>query len=178
MLLVASYVFYAFWDWRFLSLVLTSTVIDYFCGIKIDEAKDIKRKKLFLLLSVCGNLSILGFFKYFNFFSYNLQVMLNSLGLPVEPHLFHIILPIGISFYTFKTLSYTIEIYWELMKPTKNFMDYALFVAFFPTILSGPIDRARHFLPQILFPRKLTLDKFYQGAFLIFWGFFLKVFIA
>ena len=178
MLLMASYVFYASWDWRFLSLILISTALDYFCGIKIDKAKDIRKKKRFLLLSIAGNLSILGFFKYFNFFSYNLQVMLNTMGLPVEPHLFRILLPIGISFYTFKTLSYTIEIYWGQMKPARNFLDYALFLAFFPALLSGPIDRAKSLLPQVLSKRNLTLDKFYEGIYLIFWGLFLKVFIA
>lgn len=178
MLLVASYVFYAAWDWRFLSLILTSTTLDYFCGIKIDESKDIKRKKLFLLFSIAGNLSILGVFKYFNFFAYNLQVLLNLFGFSFEPHFFHIILPVGISFYTFKTMTYTIGIYWGQMKPTKKFLDYALFVAFFPALLSGPIDRANSLLPQILSPRKLTLDRFYEGCFLIFWGLFQKVFIA
>ncbi len=178
MLLLASYIFYALWDWRFISLILISTVIDYFCGIKIDEAENIKRKKLFLYLSVVGNLSILGFFKYFNFFANNLQVLFNFFGFSIEPRFFNIILPLGISFYTFRTMNYTISIYWEQMKPTKKFFDYALFVAFFPTLLSGPIDRAKNFLPQILSPRKLTLDKFYEGCFLIFWGFFMKVFVA
>ncbi len=178
MLLVASYVFYAAWDWRFLSLILISTTLDYFCGIKIDEAKDVKRKKLFLLFSLIGNLSILGIFKYFNFFSYNLQTLLNFIGFPMEPRLFNIILPVGISFYTFKTMTYTIGIYWGQMKPTNKFLDYALFVAFFPTLLSGPIDRAKSLLPQIQSQRKLTMDKFCEGSYLIFWGLFQKVFIA
>ena len=178
LLLLVSYAFYAFWDWRFLSLVLTSTSLDYFCGIKIDESKDVKKKKLYLYLSICGNLSILGFFKYFNFFAYNLQIMFNSLGLSFEPRLFHIILPIGISFYTFKTLTYTMSIYGRQLKPTRNFLDYALFVAFFPTLLSGPIDRATKFLPQIISPRKLTANNLYEGCHLIFWGLFQKIFIA
>jgi len=178
MLLVASYVFYGLWDWRFLSLILASTIIDYFCGIKIDESNDIKKKKIFLLFSLIGNLSILGVFKYFNFFAYNLQLLLNHLGFPSEPHLFHIILPVGISFYTFKTMTYTITIYWGQMKPNRNFLDYALFLAFFPALLSGPIDRANSFLPQISSPRKLSIEKFYEGCFLIFWGLFQKIFIA
>ncbi|MBI5049313.1 MAG: hypothetical protein HZC11_00175 [Nitrospirae bacterium] len=103
---------------------------------------------------------------------------MNFFGLSIEPRFFHIILPVGISFYTFKTMSYTIEIYWGQMKPTRNFLDYALFLAFFPALLSGPIDRAKSLLPQILSPRKLTLDKFYEGAYLLFWGLYLKVFIA
>lgn len=178
MLLAASYVFYASWDWRFLSLVLTSTILDYFCGIKIDESNDNKKKKLFLLFSVAGNLFILGIFKYFNFFAYNLQALLNLVGFSFEPQIFHIILPIGISYYTFKTLSYTIDIYWGRLKPTKNFLDYALFLSFFPALLSGPIDTAKKFLPQILAPRHLTMDKFYEGCYLIFWGLFQKLFIA
>lgn len=177
-LLAASYFFYALWDWRFLSLILISTTVDYFCGIKIDEAEDIKKKKIFLYTSLFVNLSILGFFKYFNFFSYNLQVLLKIIGFSLQPHFFHIVLPLGISFYTFRTLNYIIDIYWEQMKPTKSFLDYALFVAFFPTILSGPIDRARNFIPQITLHRKLTLDKFYEGCFLILWGLVQKVVIA
>lgn len=178
LLLAASYVFYASWDWRFLSLILASTILDYFCGIKIYESKDSKRKNLFLLLSLVGNLSILGVFKYFNFFAYNLQVLLNLFGFSLEPRFFHIILPIGVSFYTFKTLSYTISIYWGQMKPTRKFLDYALFLAFFPQLIAGPIERAGRLLPQILSPRKMTLDKFYRGCYLIFWGLFLKIFIA
>ncbi|MBI5056267.1 MAG: MBOAT family protein [Nitrospirae bacterium] len=178
MLLLASYLFYATWDWRFLSLVLTSTILDYFCGIKIDEAHDNKKKKLFLIFSVASNLSILGIFKYFNFFTYNLQVLFNLLGFSFEPYIFNIVLPMGISYYTFKTMSYTIDIYWGRMRPVRNFLDYALFVSFFPALLSGPIDTANKFLPQILIPRKLTLDKFYEGCYLIFWGLFQKLFIA
>lgn len=178
LILVASYAFYAAWDWRFLSLILTSTTLDYICGINIEDSSDISRKKKFLLLSVIGNLSILGVFKYFNFFAFNLQSLLNLLGFSFEPYAFHIILPVGISFYTFKTMSYTIGIYWRQMKPTRRYLDYALFVAFFPALLSGPIDRAYSFLPQIQTPRKLSLDKFYEGCFLVFWGLFQKVFIA
>ncbi|MDO8281292.1 MAG: MBOAT family O-acyltransferase [Thermodesulfovibrionia bacterium] len=175
---MASYAFYAAWDWRFLSLILTSTAIDYFCGIQIDSSLNIKRKKMFLLFSIIVNLSILGIFKYFNFFFYNLQALANILGFSFEPRFFNIILPVGISFYTFKTMTYTIGIYWEQIKPTRKFPEYALFVAFFPSLLSGPIDRADSLLPQILKPREITYDKFYKGSFLIFWGLFLKMFIA
>lgn len=178
LLLAASYVFYVFWDWRFLSLLLITTTTDYFCGIKIDESEENGRKKLFLYISLIVNLSILGFFKYFNFFADNLQALLKTIGFSLQPHLLHIILPLGISFYIFRTLNYTIDIYWGQMKPERDYTNYALFVAFFPTLLSGPIDRARHFIHQITSPRKVTPDKFYEGCLLIFWGLFQKIVIA
>jgi len=178
LLLAASYIFYALWDGRFLALLLFSTVVDYACGIKIHEAQDQRRKKLFLFCSLFCNLGVLGIFKYFNFFALSLQELLNSIGVPLKPVTLHIILPVGISFYTFKTLSYTIDMYRGELQPTKNFFDYALFVSFFPNILAGPIDRAKDFVPQITSPRNLTLNKFYEGSYLIFWGLFEKVFIA
>ena len=177
-LLIASYIFYGAWDWRFLSLIWISTVLDYFCGIIIHESDDTKKRKLFLLFSVFGNLFILGFFKYFNFFAANLQELLRIFGFTIHPRFLHIILPIGISFYTFQTMSYTLDIYYKKMKPTRKFFDFALFVAFFPQLVAGPIERAKHLLPQILAPRRLTFEKFYEGCFLIFWGLFQKVFVA
>ncbi len=177
-LLVASYVFYGAWDWRFLSLIFISTVVDYICGIKIAESTDSKRRKLFLFLSVFCNLSILGFFKYFNFFASGFKELLSHFGIFIPPHFLQIALPVGISFYTFQTMSYTIDVYRKEMKPTRKFFDFALFVAFFPQLVAGPIERARRLLPQILSPRKLSLDKFYQGCYLIFWGLFQKIFIA
>jgi len=178
MLLVASYVFYGAWDWRFLSLMFLSTVVDYFCGLKIYESPDPKKKKLFLFLSVFVNLSVLGIFKYLNFFASNLQHLLGIFGFTVEPMFLNIILPLGISFYTFQTMSYTIDIHRKEMKPTRSFYDFALFVAFFPQLVAGPIERAKRLLPQILLPRQVTLDKFYEGCYLIFWGLFMKIFIA
>ena len=141
MLLVASYVFYGAWDWRFLSLIWISTVLDYVCGLKIFNSRSIHRKKLFLFFSVFGNLAILGFFKYFDFFAANLQELLNCFGLSVHQRYLHIILPLGISFYTFQTMSYTIDIYRGKMTPTKKFPDFALFVAFSMTFWAG---RARN----------------------------------
>jgi D-alanyl-lipoteichoic acid acyltransferase DltB (MBOAT superfamily) len=178
LLLVASYVFYGAWDWRFLSLILISTVVDYICGIKIHGSDDIRRRRLFLSLSICINLFILGFFKYFNFFASSLQVLLGHFGLVIHPQFLHIILPVGISFYTFQTMSYTIDIYRREMVPTKRFLDFALFVAFFPQLVAGPIERAKHLLPQILSPRKFSAEKFFEGCYLISWGFFQKVFVA
>ena len=178
MLLVASYVFYGAWDWRFLSLIFLSTVIDYYCGIKIKETESARKRKHFLVFSIFSNLSILGFFKYYDFFASSLQALLGHFGITIQPHFLHIILPVGISFYTFQTMSYTIDIYRQKMEPTKKFLDFALFVSFFPQLVAGPIERAKHLLPQMIYPRKLTLDKFYEGCYLMAWGFFQKIFIA
>jgi len=178
LLLVASCVFYAAWDWRFLGLVFISITTDYLCSLKIHASDSEKIKKRFLILSILINLSILGFFKYFNFFSANLAHLINLLGLTVHPYILNIILPIGISFYTFKTMSYTIDVYTGKTEPTRSYLDYALFVIFFPLLLAGPIMRAGDLLPQISSPRKLSLDKFYEGSYLIFWGLFQKVFVA
>ena len=178
MLLVASYVFYGAWDWRFLSLIWVSTAIDYFCALGIAASPDQDKKKRFLYLSIFGNLSILGFFKYFNFFSANLQTLIGLFGFSVQPHLLQVILPAGISFYTFQTMGYTIEVFRGGVQPTRRFFDYALYVAFFPLLLAGPIERAGRLLPQILVPRALSLRTFYEGCHLIFWGLFQKMFIA
>ena len=178
MLLVASYIFYGSWDWRFLSLILFSTFLDYFCGLRIDQASSDRTRKQFLFLSVFSNLAILGFFKYFNFFSATLQELVGLFGIQMSPIVLNILLPMGISFYTFQTMSYTIDIYRREMKPTKRFFDFALFVAFFPQLVAGPIERAKRLLPQILEPRTVNFDRFHEGCFLIFWGFFMKVFVA
>lgn len=178
MLLVASYVFYGAWDWRFLSLLFLTTAVDYYCGLKIGAAEDIRVKKLFVGLAVCFNLTMLGFFKYFNFFASSLQSLLARVGLNVHPHLLKIILPIGISFYTFQAISYVVDVYRGQLKPAKSLSDFALFVAFFPQLVAGPIERASHLLPQVLKPRILTWDKFRYGCWLIFWGLFQKIFVA
>jgi len=178
MLLVASYIFYGSWDARFLSLIWISTIIDYLCGLRIYKSEDIKEKKIYLFCSVFANLAILGFFKYSGFFAEGLQHLLHDVGIPFHVHSFNIILPVGISFYTFQTMSYTIDIYYGKIKPTKNVLDFALFVAFFPQLVAGPIERAKNLLPQILRPREITLDKFYAGCFLIMWGLFQKIYVA
>jgi len=178
MLLIASYIFYGVWSWKFLSLIFVSTVIDYFCGLKIHEHSDKKKKKQFLLISLICNLTFLGFFKYLNFFLENFESLLRALGITTQlPHL-NIILPVGISFYTFQTMSYSIDIYRGQLKPTKKFLDFALFVSFFPQLVAGPIERAKRLLPQILEKRKLSYQQLEQGIFLILWGLFMKVFVA
>jgi len=178
MLLIASYIFYGFWDWRFLSLMFVSTVIDFYCGRKIDLSDNAKIRKKYLILSVIGNLIILGFFKYFNFFVSNLVHALNIAGLDINYSTLNIILPLGISFYTLQSLSYTIDIYRKGMKHTNDFLSFCLFVSFFPQLVAGPIERARNLLPQMLSKREITLEKFYSGCYMVFWGIFLKAFIA
>lgn len=178
LLLAASYVFYGWWNWRFLSLILISTMVDYVCGIKIHAAAHQSMRKRFLMASVCVNLGMLGIFKYFNFFAASFQQALTVIGLPMNPVLLDIALPVGISFYTFQTMSYTIDIYRKEIRPTRRFLDFALFVSFFPQLVAGPIERAKRLLPQVLSPRKASLDQFYEGCFLIFWGLFQKMFVA
>jgi len=178
MLLLASYIFYGAWDWRFLSLIWLSTVVDAVCAHAIDQSGDPARRRQFLAISVVTNLVILGFFKYFNFFAASLMSLGESVGIPLHLPMLKIILPVGISFYTFQTMSYTIDIYYERLKPAKCFWDFALFVAFFPQLVAGPIERAKHLLPQIESPRGVTLSGFYEGCYLVFWGLFQKVFVA
>lgn len=178
LLLLSSYIFYGSWDWRFLSLIIISTIIDYHCGIRIHSSSNLKIKKLFLTLSLFANLFILGVFKYLNFFIDSLHNLVSHFGIQLSPQLIHIVLPVGISFYTFQTMSYTIDIYRKELKPTNHFFDFALFVSFFPQLVAGPIERAKHLLPQILEPRKIDSNNFFDGGFLIFWGIFQKIFVA
>jgi alginate O-acetyltransferase complex protein AlgI len=185
MLLVASYVFYGAWDWRFLGLIMLSTIVDYNAGLRIGAlptgvTPDADRsRKLWVGVSVAVNLTILGFFKYFNFFVGSLTSLLGAVGLaPSSPILFEIVLPVGISFYTFQTISYSVDIYRGHLKPTRDLLDFALFVSFFPQLVAGPIERAQVLLPQILENRSFSLEQFIDGLALIFWGLFMKVFVA
>jgi len=177
-LLAASYFFYGCWDWRFLSLILISTIVDFYCGQAIADTENIKRRKTFAGISIVVNLSMLGFFKYANFFIDSAYESLSAMGFsPATWHL-EIVLPVGISFYTFQTLSYSIDIYRGQVKPARNFFDFALFVAFFPQLVAGPIERAKNLLPQMLKKPTFSLDQFYDGCWLVFWGLFKKVVIA
>ena len=178
MLLVASYIFYGWWDWRFLFLIIISTSIDFICGLKIYESDNIKRRKFFLRLSIISNLTILGFFKYFNFFVSNLETLLGHCGIRMHLHLLHIILPVGLSFYTFQAMSYVIDVYRKETAATRKFSDYSLFIAFFPHMIAGPIQKAGQLLAQVASSRKITPDKFGEGCYLIFWGLFQKMFVA
>ena len=178
LLLVASYYFYACWDWRFLFLLVFSTVLDYYTGIKMADAKNHKMKTFWFWLSVGVNLGFLGVFKYYNFFADSLADGLSLLGFNVNFWTLQVILPVGISFYTFHGLSYVIDIYKDKIKPEKNFIDYSVFVSFFPLLVAGPIERATHLLPQIQRHRDFNYSKAIDGLRQILWGLFKKVVIA
>jgi alginate O-acetyltransferase complex protein AlgI len=178
LLLVASYFFYACWDYRFLFLLVFSTLLDYYTGIKMSEAATRKLKKFWFWLSISINLGFLGFFKYYNFFVNSFADMLDSAGLHVDVWTLKVILPVGISFYTFHGLSYVIDIYYDRIKPEKNFIDYSVFVSFFPLLVAGPIERATHLLPQIQRERKFNYDQMVDGLRQMLWGLFKKIVIA
>ena len=178
LLIVASCLFYSAWDWRFLLLMFVSITTDYFCSKYIAQSVDSQKRKQLLFLSIVVNLSILGFFKYFNFFVSNLQALVDYIHPSLHLPALKIILPLGISFYTFEAISYTVDVYRGVMKPARKYWDYVLFVIYFPHLVAGPIMRAKDFLPQIISPRALKLDQFYEGCYLIFWGLFEKIFVA
>lgn len=178
LLLVSSYFFYACWDWRFLFLLIFSTLLDYYTGIKISDSKHKNSKKFWFWLSISVNLGFLGVFKYYNFFAESFAIAISNLGLHINPWTLKVILPVGISFYTFHGLSYVIDIYNNRINPEKNFMDYSLFVSFFPLLVAGPIERATHLLPQIQTRRTFDYTKAVDGLRQILWGLFKKVVIA
>jgi len=180
-LLLASYFFYACWDYRFLALIFISTAVDYVAGIQIERWRNADRRnvaRLFLIASLVTNLGLLGFFKYFNFFAWGLARMLGSVGLEASHPTLNMILPVGISFYTFQTLSYTIDIYRGKMHPIHKPVDFALFVAFFPQLVAGPIERAHNLIPQVQSHRVVSRERFVKGFYLILTGLVRKVVIA
>ncbi len=177
LILLGSYLFYGWWDWRFVSLLLLSTVIDYCFGLAIHQSPQ-KRKKLYLWLSVVNNLGILAFFKYFNFFSDSFAGLFSTLGLGTYSYTLEILLPVGISFYTFHGMSYVFDIYYGRVTPTRSFVDYAVFVSFFPLLVAGPIERANHLLPQVVRPRTFNFTQGVAGMQILLWGLFKKVVIA
>lgn len=176
LLLIASYYFYACWDWRFLFLLMFSTLLDFFTGIKMET--DLKRKKFWFWSSIIINLGFLGIFKYYNFFIDSFAEGMSSLGIKVHYSTLNVILPVGISFYTFHGLSYVIDIYKSRIKAERNFIDYGLFVSFFPLLVAGPIERATHLLPQIKLKREFTYNNAVTGLRQILWGLFKKIVIA
>ncbi len=178
LLLIASYYFYAAWDYRFLALLGASTLVDYSCGIVLGRLTDARRRRLVLGLSIGFNLAMLGFFKYFNFFADNLHALFAAVGWQLDYVTLRVLLPIGISFYTFVTMSYVIDVYRREIEPTRALVDFALFVAYFPHLVAGPILRATALLPQIARPRRVTAAQMRDGAWLIAWGFFQKIFVA
>ena len=177
-ILFFSYIFYGWWDWRFLILIFLSTLVDFYVGNKIFQYKNISKRKFLLLISILFNLSLLGIFKYFNFFIESFNIALNFLGHDNRHSTLNIILPVGISFYTFQTMSYTIDIYRRKIVPTNDFLSFAAFVSFFPQLVAGPIERASNLLPQILSKRKFNYIQSVQGLRLALWGLFKKVVIA
>lgn len=176
LLLISSYIFYAAWDYRFCLLLFTTTLVDYSTGLYISRYQ--KYRKEFLVISVCINLTILGFFKYFNFFTESFSSLLLFFGLEANPLTLNIILPVGISFYTFQSMSYVFDIYRNKIKPVTYLSDYALYVSFFPQLVAGPIERATHLLPQILKPRTISFITIQNGCYFIICGIFLKIFVA
>lgn len=178
LLMAASYFFYACWDWRFLFLLAFSTILDFYSGLKVDEAVNQNKRKIWLTISVIINLGFLGFFKYYNFFVTSFAEMIELIGFKANISTLKIILPVGISFYTFHGLSYVFDIYNKKIKPTTNFIQYALFVSFFPLLVAGPIERATHLLPQMEKPRIFHYSKAVDGLRQILWGFFKKIVIA
>lgn len=179
LLLLASYVFYGWWDWRFLSLILLSTIVDYFVGLQIYEKNTQLKKKQWLWVSVIFNVGLLGFFKYYNFFVDSWIDMFNMMGYSIKSTwTLKVILPVGISFYTFQTMSYSFDIYYKKLKPTKDFLSFAAFVSFFPQLVAGPIERASNLLSQITNKRTFNYNQSVSGLKLILWGLFKKVVIA
>jgi len=178
LLLASSYFFYACWDWRFLALLMFSTVLDYCTGIKMSRATTQNSKKFWFWLSICINLGFLAVFKYYNFFAASFADAISNLGLQASPWTLNLILPVGISFYTFHGLSYVIDIYRDRIKAEKNIIDYAVFVSFFPLLVAGPIERATHLLPQIQKKRTFNYADAVDGLRQILWGLFKKVVIA
>jgi len=178
LLLVSSYFFYACWDWRFLFLLVFSTFLDYYTGLKIHEASGTGKKRFWLWLSVGINLGFLGAFKYYNFFADSFANGMSLLGVQTNPVMLDFILPVGISFYTFHGLSYVIDLYKDRIKPERDFINYSVFVSFFPLLVAGPIERATHLLPQIVKPREFDYSRAVDGLRQILWGLFKKIVIA
>ena len=178
LLIIASYYFYSCWDWRFLFLLVFSTLLDYFSAFQIENSNNDKLRKMWLWLCISINLGFLGVFKYYNFFATSFADLLNSFGINASPILLKLILPVGISFYTFHGLSYIIDIYYKRIQSEKNFIDYSLFVSYFPLLVAGPIERATHLLPQLKVKREFNFEKAKEGIYQIIWGLVKKVVIA
>lgn len=178
LIVAASYVFYGWWDWRFLSLILFSTIVDYTVGLELLKKRDQAKRRILLCTSILVNLGLLGFFKYYNFFLDNFVTAFSFWGTEIRANSLNIILPVGISFYTFQTLSYTIDVYKRKLDPTKNFIAFSAFVSFFPQLVAGPIERATNLLPQFYAKRIFDYNKVIDGLKQILWGLFKKLVIA
>jgi alginate O-acetyltransferase complex protein AlgI len=177
-ILAASYVFYGWWDWRFLGLIMFSTGMDYLFGLYLEDARDHAQKKRIIIASVVMNLGFLSIFKYFNFFAASFAALLQTAGMEASWTTMQIILPVGISFYTFQSMSYTIEIYRSEMKAERDLLKYATFVGFWPQLMAGPIVRAKDLLPQFHLEREFEWTRFYSGLGRVLWGYFKKCVVA
>ena len=178
LIVAASYLFYGWWDWRFLSLILFSSIVDYFVGIGLLNQEEPLKRKVLLWTSILVNLGFLGFFKYYNFFLENFITAFSFLGKEIKANSLNIILPVGISFYTFQTLSYSIDVYKRKLEPTKDFIAFLAYVSFFPQLVAGPIERASNLLPQFYAKRTFDYSKAVDGMRQILWGLFKKIVIA
>ncbi|WP_048331125.1 MBOAT family O-acyltransferase [Bizionia psychrotolerans] len=178
LIVVASYFFYGWWDWRFLSLIIFSTLVDYAIGVRLGKETHTKKRKILLWTSIMVNLGFLGFFKYYNFFLDNFITAFSFFGTEIHARSLNIILPVGISFYTFQTLSYSIDVYRKKIEPTKDFIAFAAFVSFFPQLVAGPIERATNLLPQFYKKRTFNYSLAVNGLRQILWGLFKKMVIA
>ncbi|MCB0749560.1 MAG: MBOAT family protein, partial [Ignavibacteriae bacterium] len=178
LIVISSYTFYGWWDWRFLSLILFSTIVDYLIGISLSKQENQTKRKTLLWTSILVNLGFLGFFKYYNFFLDNFINAFSFFGTEINANSLNIILPVGISFYTFQTLSYTIDVYKRKLEPTKDFIAFSAFVSFFPQLVAGPIERATNLLPQFYKKRHFDYSKAVDGMRQILWGLFKKMVIA
>ncbi|WP_438966784.1 MBOAT family O-acyltransferase [Flavobacterium sp.] len=178
LIVAASYLFYGWWDWRFLALILFSTIVDYAVGRGLSKALNISKRKILLWTSISINLGFLGFFKYYNFFLDNFITAFSFFGTEIKASSLNVILPVGISFYTFQTLSYSIDVYRRKLEPTKDFIAFSAFVSFFPQLVAGPIERATHLLPQFYKKRTFDYSKAVDGLRQILWGLFKKILVA
>lgn len=178
LILIASYIFYGWWDYRFLSLLFFSTIVDYTVGLLLKDQENQTKRKWLLSISIVSNLGLLGFFKYYNFFLDSFAEAFTFFGGEISARSLNVILPVGISFYTFQTLSYAIDIYKRKLEPTNDFVAFASFVTFFPQLVAGPIERATNLLPQFFIKRKLDYTLAVDGLRQILWGLFKKIVIA
>src|SRR6056297_2461558 len=178
LLVLASYLFYGWWDWRFLSLIIFSTIVDYTVGLHLKNETNRFKRKALLWISILVNIGFLGFFKYYNFFLENFIAAFSFFGTEIKANSLNIVLPVGISFYTFQTLSYTIDVYRKKLEPTKDFIAFSAFVSFFPQLVAGPIERATNLLPQFDSKRSFDYSKAVDGMRQILWGLFKKIVIA
>ncbi len=178
LLLAASCVFYGWWDWRFLGLLGVSTAVDYAVGLGLERTRGNPARRRLLLVSIAANLAILGSFKYFDFFAASLVDLAGLFGATLHPVTLDVVLPVGVSFYTFQSMSYSIDVYRRRIPATRSALDFALFVAFFPQLMAGPIERAQRLLPQLARPRTINAERIHAGLFLLTWGYFKKLVVA